>query len=390
MKYFLPILLICLLSCKSDNNVNTTEPSKESTSTELKMEDQAPAPQAEFPFYVGTYTNGESEGIYKYVLQGDGKMNKIGLAAKTDNPSFLGKTSDEKYVVAVNEIDSADGKGTVESFEIVGDNLVQLSKQSSGGAHPCHVSINKKGDVLVSNYSSGNVGYLKLDSIGRLSELMDVQQHKGKGKHHRQTKPHAHSAWFVPHSDEIISVDLGTNDLWFSHIDPLYNEFQPADVNKIPMVVSAGPRHLTFHPRKNIIYVLNELNGTITLINEDDAGIRKVGQTISTLPNDYKGENTCADIHISRDNKFVYASNRGHNSIAIFKVNNKDGTLSLVGHESTKGENPRNFSISPNGKYLLVANQTTNNIISFSRNSISGLLTFVEEIDAPTPVCILF
>jgi 6-phosphogluconolactonase len=156
------------------------------------------------------------------------------------------------------------------------------------------------------------------------------------------------------------------------------------------MAEGAGPRHLTFHPSKNLIYVLNELNNTITSISKSDSGACQIVSSLSTLPDGFSEYSNAADIHISLDGKFLYASNRGHDSIAIFKVNSADGSLTLIGNESTKGKNPRNFSLSPDNNYLVVANQDSDNLVSFKRNSESGLLTFVSEIEAPTPVCILF
>ena len=343
-----------------------------------------------YTFFVGTYTNGESQGIYKYSLQNDGILQKIGLATISDNPSFLAKSSDNKYLIAVNEINSENGLGTVESFLIKGDSLKSISKSSTGGAHPCFVAVNESGFVLTANYTSGNIGFLKINSEGELTSLLDVQQHTGKGTTERQEGPHAHSVWFDPDGKNIISVDLGTNELWFSHLDSLQQKLIPSNPNKLSMTTGAGPRHLVFHPNKKWIYVVNELNGSITLVQKTETGKYNIKGSFSTLPSDYTKPNTCADIHISKDGKFVYASNRGHNSIAVFEVNTMDGSLILIGHESTRGDGPRNFSLSPDDKFLLVANQLTNNIISYKRNKTTGLLEFKHKIKAPTPVCILF
>ncbi len=156
------------------------------------------------------------------------------------------------------------------------------------------------------------------------------------------------------------------------------------------MAPGAGPRHLAFHPNENWLYVVNELDCTVTLVKRTENGLYETNSTISTLPKDYSEPNTCADIHISSDGKYLYVSNRGHNSIAIFSVSNKGGALELIGHESVKGDGPRNFSLSPDEKYLIVANQHTHNIVSFQRDKDTGLLNFVDQIEAPTPVCILF
>jgi len=342
-------------------------------------------------FYVGTYTNTDSQGIYTYLLESDGNLKRIGLAAKSDNPSFLAKSSDNRFLVAVNEINNEDSVGTIESFEIKGDSLGFISRSTTGGAHPCFVMVNKSGYVLTANYTGGNVGLLQLNENGKLSELLDVQQHTGMGSTDRQEGPHAHSSWFDP-SDEkgVISVDLGTNELWFSQLDTDSQKLTPSDQGKLSMAEGAGPRHLVFHPNNKWAYVINELNGTVTLVQKTDSETYEIGASISTLPDDYTETNSCADIHISSDGKFLYASNRGHNSIVIFEVNTEDGSLTLVGHESTRGDGPRNFSLSPDENFLLVANQLTNNIVSYKRNKATGLLEFINEIEAPTPVCILF
>lgn len=342
-----------------------------------------------FTFYVGTYTGSVSKGIYKYSIDNDGILKKIGLAAKANNPSFLAKSEDQKYILAVSEI-SRENAGEIVSFKIAGDSLEYLNKSSSGGAHPCFVSTNKYGYVLAANYTGGNVGLLKLNSSGKLSSLLDVQKHEGKGTTDRQKEPHAHSAWFSPFDNSIISVDLGTNELWFSEIDVELKKLKFKNQQKIKMKEGAGPRHLDFHPNGIWIYVVNELDCTVTLLEKNDNGIFRIVKSISTLPIDYNKPNTCADIHISSDGNYLYASNRGHNSIVIYNVNKNDGSLSLVDHVLTKGDSPRNFALSPDNNYLLVANQKTNNIVSFKRDKTTGLLEFVSEIEAPSPVCILF
>jgi len=341
-------------------------------------------------FYVGTYTKGDSQGIYKYILKKDGTLSKIGLAAKAENPSFLTWSHNKKFLLAVNEINTENGNGTVESFSINNDKLLSINKSSSGGAHPCFVAANKNGFVLTANYSSGNVGLLRLNTKGELSELLDVQQHKGKGINDRQKSPHTHSVWFDSDDLNIISIDLGTNELWFSELDTLQQKLTPKTPEKIAMSLGAGPRHLAFHPNKKWVYVVNELDCTITLLRKSETDIYEIKTSVSTLPKDYKSSNTCADIHTSSDGKFIYASNRGHNSIAIFEVNNLNGALKLIGHEPTLGNSPRNFSLSPNDNFLIVANQLTNNLVSFKRNKKTGLLKFKHQIEAPTPVCILF
>ncbi len=278
----------------------------------------------------------------------------------------------------------------MESFSINGDSLTLINKSSSGGAHPCFVTTNKLGFILTANYSSGNIGLLRQNTNGELSDLLYVQQHTGKGINDRQKSPHAHSVWFDADDLNVISIDLGTNELWFSKLDTLQQKLTPSTPTKLAMSQGAGPRHLSIHPNKKWVYVINELDCTITLLQKNKTEKYKIINSISTLPVGYNEPNTCADIHTSADGKFVYASNRGHNSIAVFKVNNLNGALKLIEHKPTLGDSPRNFSLSPNDDFLVVANQLTNNIVAFKRNKKTGVLEFTHQIEAPSPVCILF
>lgn len=372
MKTYIALIAIILISgCKTN---------KEEVSTKNNSSS----------FYVGTYTGPESEGIYKYQLNEDGTLQLISLAAKTKNPSFLAWSPDRKYLVAVSETDRQGGESAIKSFSVQGDTLVAISESPSGGAHPCFVAVNKEGYVLAANYTGGNVGLLKINDKGELSGLLDLQQHHGSGITKRQQSPHAHSVWFSHAENEVISVDLGSNELWFSQLNTEKNKLTPSDPYKLRMAPGAGPRHLTFHPNNLWIYVLNELDCTITLVQKNMQGNYVTGVSVSTLPENYSEHNTCADIHHSSDGKFIYASNRGHNSIAIFEVDQSDGSLSPVGHESTHGETPRNFSLTPDNNFLLVANQSSGNIVSFKRDAKTGLLSYIDQVDAPSPVCILF
>lgn len=341
-----------------------------------------------YSFYVGTYTDAESEGIYKYLLQNDGTLEFVGLAAKSVNPSFLAISKDKNILIAVNEVD-INKQGGIESFAIQGDTLFPLSHSTTGGAHPCFVSTNKKGYVLTANYTGGNVGLHRLNQNGELGSLLDVQQHSGSGTTERQDAAHAHSAWFDPANDQIIAVDLGSNELWFSQLDTMHNKFVVSNPDKLQLKAGAGPRHLVFHPNGKWIYVLNELNNTVSILQRSENGVLKVQSSISTLTFGFNEFNTAADIHISSDGTFVYASNRGHNSLVIYQVN-EAGSLKLISHQSTHGKDPRNFCLSPDENYVLVANQNSHNIVSFKRNKSTGLLEYLSEIDAPSPVCIVF
>ena len=370
MKIHIAIMALALLvSCRMDKN-------------------DARQKNNSYPFYVGSYTNKESRGVYKYLLHKDGSLKQIGLAAISDNPAFLAITADKKFLVAVNEIDE-NGVGFVESFLIRGDSLQFISRRSSGGAHPCFVAVNSMGFVLVANYTGGNVGLLWLDEEGKLSPLLDLETHQGRDGNVKQQAAHAHSAWFESSNNAIICVDKGTNELWFSHLDTRLQKLIPSNPQTIKMGPGAGPRHLVIHPNGHWFYVLNELDNTVTLVRKSEGKYIK-DKSFSTLPIEYTEPSICADIKITIDGKFVYASNRGHNSIAIFKVNTTTGILNLVGHQSSFGDAPRNICLSPDGEFLLVANRHSNRIVSFKRDKISGLLEEADQIEAATPACIVF
>ena len=367
MKYFSTLVFILLfLGCKNSSVKSIKETN----------------------FYVGTYTQKESKGIYKYSISKDGKLKNIGLAATIINPSFLAKSKDQKNLFAISEVNENE-TGYVYSYEIKNDSLQIVNKQESGGAHPCFIAVNKDNYIITANYTGGNIGLLKATKTGEVAPISFVQQHIGKGSTERQTAPHAHSTWFHPIKNEVISIDLGTNELWFSTIDKTKNELVYTTQKKLKMLDGAGPRHLTFHPNNKWMYVLNELNNTVSLVKEKNNAYF-ITASITTLPKGFSTDSKAADIHISKDGKFLYTSNRGADSIAIFKVNIANGTLTSIGYAPVLGINPRNFSLSPDEEFLLVANQDTNNIISFKRNPSSGALTFVDKIFAPTPVCILF
>lgn len=336
-----------------------------------------------YPFFLGTYTEGNSEGIYRGALNGDGSFDTLRLAVESSNPSFLCFANEQRTLLAVNEL-NIEGMGTIESYAMTRDGLKLISKSKSGGAHPCHLASNVKGDVLMANYSGGNIGYVSIDQTGEMSALQDVAQHYGQGPTERQTKSHAHSIWFLD-DEHAVAVDLGLDQLMFYHL--MENRLHKTD--SLMLEVGSGPRHLALHPNKRFMYVVNELNSTISVVAKHGDGWQYIN-SITTLPNDFDGESYCADIHISADGQFLYASNRGHNSLAIYQVNNEGGDLKLIAHESVRGDWPRNFALTPDNEFLVVANQRSNNLVAFKRDMQTGLLTHMNEQKAEMPVCVLF
>jgi len=352
--------------------------------------------QAEY-FFVGTYTDSGSEGIYNFSLDPvTGKLTNHGVVAKSDNPSFLALTPNGKFLLAVLETkdEKGSGMGYVESFAVGKDFLMKLtplSKVSSGGAHPCYVSVNQSETVLAANYNGGNVALFRLDVSGKLSEPLDVQQHFGKGPNaDRQSGPHAHSAFFEPGSNRIFVPDLGIDKVAVYQIGNNGSKLIKAPFPSINLAPGSGPRHLAFHQAIKVVYIANELASTVAVVALNKDGSFTTVETVSTLPKGFDQMNTSADIHISKDGRFLYVSNRGCNSIAIFSVDPKNGKLVQIAQESTRGETPRNFTLSPDENYLLVGNQTTENIVAYRRNQQTGLLKFTDQIKAFRPVCLLF
>ena len=346
-------------------------------------------------FYVVTYSEGGSEGIYTFSLDpATGKLQDNGLAAKTNNPSFLALTSNGKYLLSVHETKGENGStmGYIESFSVKDDNrLTSIGKVSSGGAHPCYVSVNQNGYVLAANYTGGSVALLRIDDSGKLSDTLDVQQHFGSGPiKARQATPHVHSAFFEPGSDRIFVADLGIDQVSVYKIDSKNSKLIKPSFPAIILTPGSGPRHLAFHPTVKVVYVVNEIASNISVVTLNKDGSFTTVETVSALPPGYDKPNTCADIHISRDGRFLYASNRGLNSIAIFSVDPKNGRIVQIGQELTRGDGPRNFTLSPDENYLLVANQNTQDIVAFRRDFNSGKLQFTDQIKALKPVCLLF
>jgi len=335
--------------------------------------------------FVGTYTDTESEGIYKLLFDTtNGKILSSSLAAEITSPSFLALSEKRNYLYAVQEInDFGDGAGAVTTFSVANDSLAELQTVSSGGAHPCHLALSPNGDKLaVSNYSGGNANVYEVGSDGKLSGPSSIMNHHQIDS---SKTPHAHMAKWV--NDKIYIADLGL-DAVLEYKDEDTDDAKPSAILQLPK--GAGPRHFTTTENGKFLYVINELNSTITVFVKKVSGEYEDMQKVSTLASDFKGESFCADIHISADGRFLYGSNRGENSIVIFAIDQNSGELTLVGRESVKGDWPRNFTLDPSGKFLLVANQKSDNITIFKRDTEKGTLTFLGEQKLSKPVCLVF
>ncbi len=350
-------------------------------------------------FYVGTYTGGESKGIYYCSFDpSSGSIKVLDATDTITNPSFLAADPRGRYLFAVSETSEFEGKpgGSVHAFAIDRNSggLKHLNVQPSHGADPAHLFIDKRGRfVLVANYTGGNVCVFPVANDGRLGPVVANVQHVGKGLNpKRQERPHAHSVILDPANRRAFSADLGIDRVMVYTFDPDSGTLAPAEQPEVVMASGAGPRHLDFSPDADILYVINELNSTVTVLSYNSAtGSLAAVHTVSTLPSSFKGENTCADIHAHPSGRFVYASNRGHDSIAVFAVERSTGKITTLQHQSTRGQSPRNFAIDPTGQFLLAANQRSNSIVVMRINQSDGTLAPARNnVSIPSPVCIRF
>ncbi|UYQ91021.1 lactonase family protein [Chitinophaga horti] len=341
---------------------------------------------------VGTYTSGESKGIYVYKLDTKtGKATLSGVAEGLKDPSFVAVAPNGKHVYAVSE-----SKSSVYAFDFdkTAGKLQLLNEQPVGSGGPCHVNIDKDGKfVFTGNYGAGSLSVLPIQANGKVGAPVQVIEQTGSGPNKsRQSEPHVHQVVFSPDGKQVFVPDLGTDKIMMYDFTP--SAEKPLSPSKQPFATIApggGPRHFTFHPDGKHAYIVHEITGHVTAFEYADRQLKAI-QTISTSTADYKGSNfSSADIHISPDGKFLYMSNRGDlNNIAIFSIEEGSGQLTLVGHQSVKGRNPRNFMITPDGGLILVANQDTNNIIVFRRDKTTGKLTETgETIAVPAPVCVI-
>jgi 6-phosphogluconolactonase len=354
------------------------------------------SPTNELVVYVGTYTSQGSEGIYIYRFDpASGALTLQNAVADAANPSFLTVDPKQRFLYAVQENNDYLDKnqGSVRAFKIDPNtfNLTPLNEQPSLGASPCFAAVDPSGALLaLSNYTSGNIALLPINSDGSLQPASDMVQHSGSGANpQRQEGPHAHSVNFSPDGQFLLAADLGIDKIMIYKVDAANGKLIANTPPFAAARAGAGPRHLTFDPTGTHVYVINEINSTITAYTySQQNGSLSEFQYVSTLPADYYGSNTCADIHITPNGRFLYGSNRGHNSLAIFKIDETTGRLIPAGHASSGGKTPRNFAIDPTGNYLLAANQDTNNIVVFRINQEDGSLTSLHDVKVSMPVCV--
>lgn len=341
--------------------------------------------------YVGTYTSEESKGIYQLDFDVEkGAASLKGLAAEAKNPSYLAFHPQLPVLYACSELE--DGAGVAAyAIDATTGQLSLLNGQPAGGS-ACHVSVSRDGKFVgVANYGAGSCSVYPVEQGGTLGAALATFQHEGTSVNpQRQTGPHAHSANFDSSGRFLIVPDLGIDKLMIYSLQA--GEVRPNDPPFASVAPGSGPRHFAFHPTKPWAYVVNEMGNTVTAFHWDgDRGRLESFQTIGTLPEDFTGESTTAHIEVHRSGNFLYASNRGHDSISVFAIDPASGMLTAKGQTRTGGRTPRNFTQDPTGHFLLAANMGSNDIHVFSIDQETGALTATGvRVEVPTPVCVVF
>lgn len=347
--------------------------------------------------FVGTGGGKLAKGIYRFELDlATGKLANGELAAEASAPGFLAIHPNAKFLYAVGNI-GAKNQGGVIAFALDAKTgkLTKLNEQPAGGGGPCHVNVDRAGkNVLIANYGGGSANVFPIGEDGKLKDATGFVQHKGAGGDpKRQAGPHAHSVNISKDNRFAMVADLGLDKVLVYKLDADKGTLTPNDPPAVATAPGAGPRHFAFHSTAPLAFVINELDSTLSSLSFDaDKGALKTLKTVSTLPKDYKGtNNSTAEVVVHPNGKFVYGSNRGHNSIVAFKLDDKTGDLSLVGH-ATEGINvPRNFNIDPTGQYMLVGNQQSNSIVVFKIDQATGELKPTgEKVEVGTPICVRF
>jgi 6-phosphogluconolactonase len=343
--------------------------------------------------YIGTFTTKESKGIYAFRYHpANQELTSLGLAAATASPSFIAISPDERYLYSV----SAVVEGSVSAFRIDArtGKLTLINTASSHGGGPCHLLVDKTGKTLfVANFRTGSTAALRIRGDGGLEEPASFSQATGTSKDPiKQTGPHEHSVNIPKDNRFMLVTDLGLDKIFSYRIDTAKALLMPNDPPFVTVQPGAGPRHLAFTPDERFVYVVNEIQSSVSAFHYDAAkGRLNEFQTVSTLPEHYTGENTGAEIEVDPSGRFVYASNRGYDSIAQFAIDPHTGKLSLINQTPTGGKTPRHFALDPTHEYLFAANQDTNNIFLFHVDQKTGRLTPTgKSVEAPSPVCIKF
>lgn len=342
--------------------------------------------------YVGTYTGGESKGIHRFIMDAKtGEISAAELKAELGNPTYLAIDKNNKYLYSVGKINE-EGGAAAYSIDNFSGNLELINYRVSKGSSPCHISLNSKDTyVFTANYHRGTAEVYPIREDGGIGSVSSAAAHEGSGPNkERQEKPHVHFAALTPNEKYLCTIDLGIDKMVvYSVNNGILERCEELSVSFNP---GCGPRHMIFHPNGKYAYIMTELSSEVIVLEYSSINNNfKIIQYISTLPENYKGENLGSAIYVSQDGSYLYASNRGHDSIAVFKIDNSTGRLEFVSHTSTEGQHPRDFAIDPTGNFILVANKDSNNIVPFKIDKATGKLERTGNIIAvPNPVCIKF
>ena len=359
----------------------------------------SPSDHGECLLYIAARTTGKGKGIYAYRLNADtGSLTSIGIAADTADPGFLVIHPNHRFLYAVRESGGFAGtsNGTVSAFSIdpATGTLTLLNQQSSGGRGPCHLAVDNSGHcVLVANYAGGSVATLTNLADGSLGTVTSLLQHHGSSVYpKRQAGPHAHEVGFDASNRRAFCTDLGLDKIFIYQLDPKTAALTTNDPPFAALAPGSGPRHFAVHPNGRFVYVINELNSTITAFDYNAKnGALQTQQTIPTIPDTFSATNYPSEIAIHPSGKFLYGSNRGHDSIAVYAVDEPTGKLTPIEYQSTQGKTPRNFGIDPTGNFLLAANQNSDTVVVFRIDPKTGRLKATGQIlEVPTPVCVTF
>jgi 6-phosphogluconolactonase len=351
--------------------------------------------------YIGTYTNSHSKGIYAFRFDAStGKLTPIGLAAETTSQDFLAIHPNQRYLYAVKDGNGSSGKnaGAVSAFLInrTTGELRLLNEVSSGGSGPCHLTVDQTGkNVLVANYTGGSVAVLSVNEDGSLRDATAFIQHTGSSvSKERQEAPHVHCIRTSPDNRFALAADLGLDEVLVYRFDPVRGSLAPNDPQFVKIAPGAGPRHFAFHPNGKFVYVVNELQCTLSAFSYNSAhGFLNELQTVSTLPDGYKvtKDDSAAEIVVHPSGKFVYSSNRGYDGLAVFAIASTTGMVTALQQISTQGKTPRGFGIDPTGSYLIACNQDSDSLVVFRIDPQNGKLTPAgQKVRAYTPVDIEF
>ncbi|MCC6176036.1 MAG: lactonase family protein [Chloroflexi bacterium] len=355
--------------------------------------------------FIGTFTRhalnprGDAEGVYRARFDSTtGVLTPLGLAAAASNPSYIATDPAGRCLYAIGDMPDADGQpiGCATAFAIDRENggLTQLNRQPTHGNGPAYVSVDKTGRVVLAvNYRSGSIASFPIQADGALGEAASAVQHHGSGANpERQEGPHAHMITVDPNNRYVLATDLGIDKVMLYRLDPVTATLIPNDPPSAEVAPGSGPRHIAFDPSGTRVYVINELGSTIAAFDYDaERGALSWFQTVSTLPEGFAGKNSTADLQIHPSGRFIYGSNRGHDSIAVFEIDQGSGRLMPRGHVSTQGKTPRNLAFDPSARFLLASNQDSDTIVTFRVNEQTGMPEPTgHAASVPTPVCTRF